>query len=164
MSETTFTINGEEVTIETDPGRQLIWTLREDLELTGTKKGCSSGVCGACTVLIDGEARKSCLHLTGMVDGAEIQTVEGVSDGEELHPVQQGFLDRFSLQCGFCTPGFVMSTLALLGENPEPAEDDIVDALHGNVCRCTGYQMIFEGIEQAVTDMAEQEADRTASK
>jgi aerobic-type carbon monoxide dehydrogenase small subunit (CoxS/CutS family) len=100
--------------------------------------------------MIDGQARKSCLHLTGMVEGSSVRTIEGVADDDSLHPVQEAFLDQFSLQCGFCTPGFVLSTLALLAENPNPDRSDIEEALHGNTCRCTGYGMIFEGVEQAV--------------
>lgn len=149
MSEFTFELNGEEVTIDADPRKPLVRTLREDFELTGTKRGCDSGVCGACTVLINGEAQKSCLQLTGMIDDSSVQTIEGVANDDGLHPIQESFLDYFSLQCGFCTPGFVLSTLALLNENPEPDKEEIEQALHGNICRCTGYQMIIEGVEES---------------
>jgi carbon-monoxide dehydrogenase small subunit len=150
MTELTVELNGEPRCLDVDPTKPLVETLRNDLELTGTKHGCSSGVCGACTVMIDGQARKSCLHLTGMVEESSVQTIEGVADDDSLHPVQEAFLDQFSLQCGFCTPGFVLSTLALLAENPNPDRSDIEEALHGNTCRCTGYEMIFEGVERAV--------------
>lgn len=159
MSELTFELNGEKTQIDVDPSKPLVTTLREELELTGTKRGCDSGVCGACTVMIDGEARKSCLQLTGMINKSSVQTIEDVADGEELHPIQESFLDQFSLQCGFCTPGFVISTLALLDENPEPNREEIEKALHGNICRCTGYQMILEGVEEAAKRLSSPQND-----
>jgi carbon-monoxide dehydrogenase small subunit len=123
--------------------------LRQDLGLTGTHLGCEHGVCGACTVLLDGAAVRSCLLLAVQARGHEVVTVEGLADGDELHPVQQAFLESHSFQCGFCTPGFVMTTAALLAENPSPGEDEIRDTLSGNVCRCTGYQSIIEGVRRA---------------
>jgi carbon-monoxide dehydrogenase small subunit len=159
MSELSFELNGERQTVNVDPSKPLVKTLREDLELTGTKKGCSSGACGACTVMIDGEARKSCLQLSGMIEQSNVRTIEGVADDDGLHAVQEAFLDQFSLQCGFCTPGFVISTLALLAENPDPDRREIEEALHGNICRCTGYQMIFEGVEQAAKRMSSEDVD-----
>ncbi len=120
--------------------------LRDRLGLTGTHLGCEHGVCGACTVLLDGAAVRSCLLLAVQAAGHEVVTVEGLADGDELHPVQQGFRESHGFQCGFCTPGFVMTTVALLAENPAPTEDEIRDALSGNICRCTGYQSIVEGV------------------
>ena len=120
--------------------------LRDRLGLTGTHLGCEHGVCGACTVLLDGAAVRSCLLLAVQAVGHEVMTVEGLADGEELHPVQQAFRESHGFQCGFCTPGFVMTTVALLAENPAPSEAEIRDALSGNICRCTGYQSIVEGV------------------
>lgn len=147
MTEFDLSINGDVYEVDVDPSRSLVKVLREDIGLTGTKHGCSTGVCGACTIQIDGEARKSCMHLVGMVENAEITTIEGLAEGEDLHPIQEAFVEEFSLQCGFCTPGFIMSTAALLDENPDPNEAKIEEAIHGNVCRCTGYQSIIDGIK-----------------
>lgn len=153
MTELTLTINDETHVIDVDPAKPLVDVLREDLGLTGTKNGCSTGVCGSCTVRVDGEARKSCMQVAGMVEGRDVETIEHVSDGDEIHPVQSAFLEEFSLQCGFCTPGFIMSTIALLEETPDPTDEEITEALHGNICRCTGYQMIFDGVKRAATEM-----------
>jgi carbon-monoxide dehydrogenase small subunit len=120
--------------------------LREDLGLTGTHLGCEHGVCGACTVLLDGEAVRSCLIFAVQADGADVLTVEGLATDDELHPVQQAFWESHSFQCGFCTPGFVMTTCALLRENPAPTEAEVRRELSGNICRCTGYQSIVAGV------------------
>jgi len=120
--------------------------LREQLTLTGTHLGCEHGVCGACTVLVDGEPVRSCLMLAVQARGTEVTTVEGLADGDTLHPLQQAFMESFAFQCGFCTPGFVMSTLALLREEPDADEARIREELSGNLCRCTGYQSIVEGV------------------
>jgi carbon-monoxide dehydrogenase small subunit len=127
--------------------------LRQELGLTGTHLGCEHGVCGACTVLFDGAAVRSCLMFAVQARGHEVVTVEGLADGDGLHPVQQAFWESHAFQCGFCTPGFVMTTAALLAENPAPDEDEIRDALSGNVCRCTGYQSIIEGVHRAAAHL-----------
>lgn len=151
MAELSLTVNGREYTIDVDPARPLADVLRDDLGLKGTKQSCSTGVCGACTVRIDGDARKSCLTMVGSVEGNDVRTVEDLADPatEKLHPVQEAFLEEFSFQCGFCTPGFLNSTVSLLDENPNPTEEEIKDALHGNICRCTGYIAILEGVKSA---------------
>jgi carbon-monoxide dehydrogenase small subunit len=152
--EITLRVNGEERSAPADVRTTLADFLREGLGLTGTHLGCEHGVCGACTVLVDGAAVRSCLMLAVQARGAEVTTVEGVADGEQLHPVQQAFVDSHSFQCGFCTPGFVMTTVALLAEEPAPSTQRIRECLSGNICRCTGYQSIVEGVRLA--------AERTA--
>jgi len=154
MTELTLAVNGEERTVDVDPAASLLEVLRTEFDLTGTKEGCSTGICGACTVRIDGEARKACMHIAGQAQGRSIQTVEALSDGDSMHPVQEAFLEEFSLQCGFCTPGFVMSAVALLEENPDPTDEEIETALHGNTCRCTGYGMILDGVKRAAEEMS----------
>jgi aerobic carbon-monoxide dehydrogenase small subunit len=150
MSETIeFDVNGQHRSAEADVRTTLADFLRERLGLTGTHLGCEHGVCGACTVLVDGVAVRSCLMLAVQARGRQVTTVEGLADGEELHPIQQAFRESHGFQCGFCTPGFVMMTTALLQENPHPSEDEIRDALSGNICRCTGYQSIVEGVLRA---------------
>jgi aerobic carbon-monoxide dehydrogenase small subunit len=133
--------------------------LREQLGLTGTHLGCEHGVCGACTVLLDGVAVRSCLMLAVQARGHEVTTVEGVARGEELSPLQEAFRESHSFQCGFCTPGFVMSTVALLSENPTPDEDEIRETLSGNICRCTGYESIVDGVLLAASRLAEMPPD-----
>jgi carbon-monoxide dehydrogenase small subunit len=162
MTEFELDVNGETHAVDVDPAKPLAAVLREDLGLTGTKQGCSTGVCGACTVQIDGEARKACMHMVGVVADREIRTVEGLADGEDLHPVQEGFVEEFGLQCGFCTPGFVMSAAALLEENPDPSEAEIKEAIHGNTCRCTGYTKIIDSIEYAADAVDGEDGDVTA--
>jgi carbon-monoxide dehydrogenase small subunit len=140
-----FRVNGEDVEVYSEPSRTLVEVLRDGLKLTGTKVGCSEGRCGACTVLIDGKAVKSCLILAPQAQGKEITTIEGVArDG--LHPLQQAFIDHFAVQCGYCTPGMILSGMALLEENPNPSLDEVRGALIGNLCRCTGYVKIVEAI------------------
>jgi carbon-monoxide dehydrogenase small subunit len=147
---TSVTVNGTRRDVEIDPRLTLVYLLRETLGLTGTHVGCTTGNCGACTVLLDGKTVKSCSIFAADVNGSEIVTIEGLSTGvRELHPVQQAFVDHQGLQCGFCTPGMVLSALALLEENPRPTEDDIRHAISGNLCRCTGYQFIVESIQAA---------------
>jgi aerobic carbon-monoxide dehydrogenase small subunit len=123
--------------------------LREELNLTGTHLGCEHGICGACTILLDGEAVRSCLLLAVQTDGAKLMTVEGLAQGEELHPLQRAFHENHALQCGFCTPGFLMSAFAFLQENPSPTEVQVREAISGNICRCTGYTPIIQAILQA---------------
>ena len=149
-----MTVNGHAAEVFVDPRRTLADVLREDLELTGTHLGCEHGVCGACTVLLDGAAVRSCLLLGVQADGAEITTVEGLAgDDGELHPLQQAFRDCHSFQCGFCTPGIVMTALALLDEGRELDEHELREELSGNICRCTGYQSIVEGVQLAAQRM-----------
>jgi aerobic carbon-monoxide dehydrogenase small subunit len=144
-----FVVNGERRSADADVRTTLADFLRVQLGLTGTHLGCEHGVCGACTVLVDGVAVRSCLMLAVQARGHEVTTVEGLAEGEQLHPVQQAFRESHGFQCGFCTPGFVMMTAALLQENPHPTEDEIRDALSGNICRCTGYQSIVQGVLRA---------------
>ena len=144
------TVNGTEHEAEVPARLTLADFLRERLDLTATHLGCEHGVCGACTILLDGETARSCIMLAAQVDGSEITTLEGVvAEDEDLHPVQQAFWDRHGLQCGFCTPGIIMSTLELLREHPQPTREQIDDALGGHLCRCTGYVKIVEAVEQA---------------
>jgi len=149
-----FILNGREITIEAQPGRTLLTVLREDLDLTGTKQGCDcEGECGACTVLLDGEPVRSCLLAVEKVAGRRVTTIEGLGTAERLHPVQQAFVDHGAVQCGFCTPGMVLSAVALLNREPNPSREQIVTALEGNLCRCTGYVKIFEAVEAAAAQL-----------
>jgi len=151
-----LTVNGRQHECEVDAQTRLLDLLREDLALTGTKEGCGEGECGACTVLIDGRAVNSCLVLAVQADGKTVLTIEGLADGEALHPIQQAFVETGGVQCGFCTPGFIMSTYALLQENPSPSDDEILTALEGNLCRCTGYTKIVEAVRTAAERMREE--------
>ena len=143
-----FTVNGQPEQVDVEPRRTLADALRDDLDLTGTHLGCEQGVCGACTVLLDGEPVRSCLMLAVQADGSSLTTVEGLA-GDELHPLQQAFADCHGLQCGFCTPGFLISALHLLTENPDPSREEIRTGLSGNICRCTGYAGIVDAVRQA---------------
>ncbi|MBA7596953.1 Nicotinate dehydrogenase small FeS subunit [subsurface metagenome] len=141
-----FTINREVKEIEVEPNKTLLKMLREDLDLIGVKEGCGAGECGACTVLVDNEPVNSCLMLAVEADGKEILTIEGLSDGINLDSIQESFLKHNAIQCGYCTPGMVMSAKALLNRNPHPTEEDVKEALAGNLCRCTGYQRIINAV------------------
>lgn len=145
----TLTVNGEPEQVDIPSNLTLLGMLREKLALTGTKNGCSAGECGACTVLMDGEPVNSCMVLAVECDGAEIITVEGLAQDGQLHPVQQAIIDSGGVQCGFCTPGVLVVARALLDRNPHPSEDEISEALVGNLCRCTGYVRIIQGIQEA---------------
>lgn len=148
-----FTVNGSMHEVIIEPHMLLIDVLRDALGLTGTKYACGAGDCGACTVLIDGRPAFSCLTLAVTAKGKDIVTIEGLSSGAELHPIQRAFIDKGAVQCGFCTPGMVMSAKALLDENPDPTRDEIKHALAGNLCRCTGYVKIVEAVEAAAGEM-----------
>ena len=136
----------------------LVDLLRGQLGLTGTHVGCEHGVCGACTILLDGQAVRSCIMLAVQADGASLMTVEGLAHNGELHPIQEAFMESHGLQCGFCTPGFLMSVYELLGENPDPTDEEIKDALGGELCRCTGYQPILEAVRLAAAKLREASA------
>jgi carbon-monoxide dehydrogenase small subunit len=146
-------VNGQAHRMEVPARRLLADFIRDDLFLTGTKRGCETGVCGACSVLVDGEVVKSCLSLAVQADGHEITTVEGLSVDGELHPVQQAFMDNGGFQCGYCTPGFLMASIAILNETPRPTEEQVRAGLSGNLCRCTGYVGIIESIMAAAEKM-----------
>jgi carbon-monoxide dehydrogenase small subunit len=148
-------INGKEYRGEVEPRTLLVYFLRDELNLTGTHVGCDTGHCGACTVVMDGKAVKSCMFLAVQAAGAEILTVEGLADGDELHPIQEAFMENHGLQCGFCTPGLLMSTLALLRENPRPTEADIRRGIEGNLCRCTGYVNVVKSVRAAARALSE---------
>jgi len=152
-------INGKEHGGEVEPRTLLVYFLRDELSLTGTHVGCDTGHCGACTVLMDGRAVKSCMVLAVQAIGAEILTVEGLADGDKLHPIQEAFTENHGLQCGFCTPGLLMSTLALLRENPNPTEADIRRGIEGNLCRCTGYVNIVKSVRAAARALPEAEKE-----
>lgn len=158
MKEITLNINKEIKKIMVDEKWTLLYLLREVLNMTGTKCGCSTNDCGACKVLIDDEAKNSCVLLAKNLEGRNIVTIEGVSIGESLHPVQQAFVDAGAIQCGFCTPGMVMSTIALIKRNDNPSEDEIKKALENNLCRCTGYQKIIDAVKLAAKIMREEAA------
>lgn len=143
-----FTLNGKELLIHAPPDRRVVDLLREDLGLSGTKEGCGSGECGACAILVDGEARLSCLMLAAQWEGRSIITVEGLSSDRSLHPVQQAFVEAGAVQCGFCTPGMVLVSVDFLQHNPMPTRAEIREALSGNLCRCTGYQKIVDAVER----------------
>jgi carbon-monoxide dehydrogenase small subunit len=144
-----FVLNGEPTEVLASPNQTLLQMLREDLGLTGAKHGCGVGDCGACTVLLDGLPVNSCLVLAGQVNGREVSTIEGLADGDKLHPLQQAFVDKGAIQCGFCSPGMILSSKSLLDRKKRPTEAEIREALSGNLCRCTGYQKIVEAVEHA---------------
>lgn len=144
-----FNINGEKVRLEVEPNKTLLKMLREDLNLTGAKEGCGAGECGSCTVIVDGKAVNSCMMLAVEADGKDIITVEGLAKNGVLDPLQETFIKNAALQCGYCTPGMLMSAKALLMRNPNPSEDDIKEAIGGNLCRCTGYKAIIDAIKEA---------------
>ncbi|NOX87677.1 MAG: (2Fe-2S)-binding protein [Calditrichaeota bacterium] len=147
-----FKVNGRQADLNIAPNKRLLDVLRDDLGLTGTKEGCDIGECGACTVVLNGRAVHSCLILAAQANGAEIITVEGLTQNGELHPLQKNFLEHGAVQCGFCIPGMLLSSYALLKENPHPREDDIKEAIAGNLCRCTGYKQIIQAVEAAANE------------
>ena len=146
-------VNAQTVEAEVPARRLLSDFLRDDLHLTGTKRGCETGTCGACSVLLDGKLVKSCLSLAVQADGCHIRTVEGLAQGDQLHPLQESFMNCGGLQCGYCTPGFLMASCALLENNPHATEEEIRTALSGNLCRCTGYTQIVESVQEAARKM-----------
>lgn len=146
-------VNGQTYEVETQPWRTLAEVLRDQLNLTGTKISCAEGHCGACTVIINGKAVNSCLMLIAEAQGKEILTIEGLSKGVELHPIQDAFVTHGAVQCGFCTPGIIMGTKAFLLENPDPSEEEIKKALSGHLCRCTGYVQVIEAVKAAAENM-----------
>jgi carbon-monoxide dehydrogenase small subunit len=152
----TLTVNGEDTEVLADGAATLLEVLREELGLPGTKHGCELGECGACTVLQDGEPVLSCLLLARQCEGLEITTIEGICTGAELHPLQNAFADLGGSQCGYCTPGFILSSAALLERKPDPSRAEITEALSGNLCRCTGYNQIFESVEEAARKIREE--------
>jgi carbon-monoxide dehydrogenase small subunit len=145
----TVTVNGQKHSLDVEPRLLLVHFIRENLNLTGTHIGCDTTSCGACTVMLDGRAVKSCTIFAVQANGRAIETIEGVSRNGELHPLQEGFWEKHGLQCGFCTPGMIISAKALLAKNPDPTEDEIRRAISGNLCRCTGYVKIVEAIQYA---------------
>ena len=144
-----FVVNGKPRELDVEPRRLLVQAIREDLDLTGTHVGCDTSQCGACTVHVDGVAVKSCTMLAVQADGSEVTTIEGLADGESLHPMQAAFWEKHGLQCGFCTPGMIMTAVDLLNRNPDPTDAEIRHAIEGNYCRCTGYQNIVAAIREA---------------
>jgi aerobic carbon-monoxide dehydrogenase small subunit len=154
-NEITVTVNGAEHSLEVEPRLLLVHFLREKLGLTGTHVGCDTTSCGACTVLVDGVPIKSCTHFAVQANGKAVQTVEGLAQGGQLHPIQEGFREEHGLQCGFCTPGMMLVSSVLLAENPSPTEEEIRWAISGNICRCTGYQNIVKAVQWAANKMEE---------
>jgi aerobic-type carbon monoxide dehydrogenase small subunit (CoxS/CutS family) len=150
-----LTVNGEHYEVLVEPKTLLIDVLRDQLGLKGAKRGCDSGSCGACTVLLNGKPVHSCSILALQANGGEILTIEGLADGPNLHPIQEAFLDHWALQCGFCTPGQIIAAKALLDENPNPTEEEVKTAMNGHICRCTGYNMITEAILDAAKRLQE---------
>lgn len=150
----TLQVNGQAYPLELAPNRTLLDVLREDLALTGTKPNCLSGECGACTVIVDGQAVNACLYLAVRADGKQVKTVEGLAGPEGLHPVQEAFVESAAVQCGYCTPGFIMSAVALLDGNSNPTEAEMLEAVSGNICRCTGYASIRQALRKSLGKMA----------
>ena len=148
-----FTLNGTKIEIDALPDRRVVDLLRGDFHLTGTKEGCGQGECGACTILVDGESRLSCLILVPQLEGREVTTIEGLSHGQGLHPVQEAFVELGAVQCGFCSPGMILSAVDLLRRNPNPTRTEIREGISGNLCRCTGYQKIVDAMEAASRKM-----------
>ncbi len=157
-------INGRSYNVDADPQTSLLTVLRDHLDLTGSKYGCGEGQCGACTVLIDGKARRSCITDVGTVANKQITTIEGLARGDQLHPVQQAFLDVGAMQCAYCTSGMIMSSVALLSQNPHPKENEIVEFMNGNICRCGTYARIIAAIQKAANVMSGQGAAKGAAR
>ena len=160
----TMNVNGQKYDVSVEPRKTLLSVLRDQLHLTGTKEGCSTGDCGACTIIMDGATYTSCLVLGVEADGRDITTVEGIAEEGKLHPVQESFVKKGGLQCGFCTAGLIVSSAVLLDENPDPSEDDVMTALAGNLCRCTGYTKITEAVRDASKVMKRRAAKKKAAK
>ncbi len=158
-----LTVNGKTYERLVEARMTLADFLRNELDLTGTHLGCEHGVCGACTILLNGEAVRSCLLLAVQADGADLSTVEGLAQGNQLHPLQEAFRDRHALQCGFCTPGFLMTAVAFLKETPTPTEAEVREAISGNICRCTGYQSIVEAVIQAADNFKDISKKRSST-
>jgi aerobic carbon-monoxide dehydrogenase small subunit len=152
----TLNINGEDFAVTVEPRRTLVDVIRDDCGRTGTHVGCEHGVCGACTLLVDGEPMRSCLMFAVQADGRRIRTVEGLADGEKLHPMQEAFMKHHALQCGFCTPGFLMLAVSALEKNPNLDDKEIIDILSSNLCRCTGYENIVKAVKAASAEMKAQ--------
>jgi len=148
-TEIRFILNNKSVALEVEAAELLVDMLRERFGLTGTKKACGTGDCGACTVIIDGEAVRSCILLAACVNGKSVLTIEGLGDADNVHPIQQAFVDAGAVQCGYCTPGMIMTAKALLDKNPDPTTEDVKEALSGNLCRCTGYTKIIKAVQMA---------------
>lgn len=153
-----FTVNGEKRDVQTDPGRPLLDVLREDLHLTGTRFGCGEGDCGACSVLVDGKRVFSCITGAGEVAGKRVQTIEGLAKGDQLHPVQQAFMEEGAFQCAYCTSGMIMAAVALLNEKPHPSDEDVRQGMNGNLCRCCAYTKIGAAVRRAAAAVANQAA------
>jgi carbon-monoxide dehydrogenase small subunit len=151
----TLSVNGETYRVSVKPNASLLDVLRDELDLTGTKRGCDAGDCGACTVIMDGKAVNACLVLAMKADGRNIVTIEGLANGNKLDPIQEAFLQKGGVQCGFCTPGMVLSAKALLDKNPKPTKEEIKAGIAGNLCRCTGYKKIIEAIQSAARKRSE---------
>jgi nicotinate dehydrogenase subunit A len=164
MSTIHLAINGKPYTVDADPETSLLTVLREHLDLTGSKYGCGEGQCGACTVLVDGKAQRSCITRVSSVSEKQITTIEGLAAGDQLHPVQEAFLDAGAMQCGYCTSGMIMSAVALLQRNPTPQESEIVDFMNGNVCRCGTYTRIVSAIQRAAKVTTQSGAAKGASR
>ena len=154
MTNVSVTVNGQPREADVEPRTLLVYFLREHLGLTGTNVGCDTSTCGSCTVLVDGESVKSCTMLTAQADGREVTTIEAMADGDTMHPIQEAFHRNHGLQCGYCTPGMVMAAAGYLQEHPTPTEEDVREALEGNLCRCTGYQNIVKSILDAAGTMS----------
>lgn len=155
MDTISFMLNGVQTQIEADKNWTLLYVLREVCDLTGTKCGCSTGDCGACKIILDGVAKNACLIKIGALEGRRLETIEGLYFDGKLHPIQQAFIESGAIQCGFCTPGMIISAKALLDANPNPADDEIIEALSNNLCRCTGYVKIIEAVRMAARLLAE---------
>ena len=157
-----FTLNGKEISVSVEPFEMLADTLRDRLNLTGTKKGCGQGECGACTVIMDGAAVNSCMVPSAKAEGSCVVTIEGLGENGKIHPIQQAFVDAGAVQCGFCTPGMILSTKALLDKKPDPTKEEIRIALAGNICRCTGYVKIEQAVELAANAIRRNHENQTA--
>ena len=153
-SELKFQLNGKETPVSSETGRSLLEVIREDLKLTGTKYGCGEGACGACTVLVDGKPTFSCTTMASEAAGKKVATIEGLADGEKLHAVQQAFCDAMAYQCGYCTPGMIMASVALLEQSPKPSDEEISKSLNGHLCRCCGYVNIVDAVRRASTELS----------